>query len=550
MQDHSRLLRRDYLIILAVSAIVFLPFLGGIQLFDWDEINFAECSREMILSGNYLRVQIDFEPFWEKPPLFFWFQAAAMWLFGIGEYAARFPNAICGILTLCFLYFAGNRWHGRTFGWLWALVYFGSLLPHLYFKSGIIDPWFNLFTFGALFFFIESLDSSTRGQSYFRSLFSGLLLGLAILTKGPAAPLMAGLTLFFYILLHYRSFRIPYRQLILVSAGALFPAFIWFGLETLQNGPWFVEEFIRYQYRLFSTPDAGHQGFPGYHLVVLLLGCFPASVFAIPAFSRKIQLDGIPSGLKSWMIILFWVVVVLFSIVQSKIVHYSSLAYFPLTFLAALYLAERLDSGKRIPKSILIGLGTISMIYFLASFLLPILGQNPQWIAVQDEFAAAQLQAEVDWRAWQGLVAFTLPLGFIWFILRLKKKKLFSAIHILFLTQLVFIHLALFFFSGRIQQHTQGATIAFFKERAGEDCYIRPLFKTYGHLFYAEKSAHLKVPEDKDSRWLFEGDVDKDVYIIRRIHQALWIENYKPAIKEIDRKNGFVFYKREKVIQE
>jgi 4-amino-4-deoxy-L-arabinose transferase-like glycosyltransferase len=38
--------------------------LGAVHLFDWDEINFAECSREMLATGDYLRVYIDFQPFW------------------------------------------------------------------------------------------------------------------------------------------------------------------------------------------------------------------------------------------------------------------------------------------------------------------------------------------------------------------------------------------------------------------------------------------------------------------------------------------------------
>ena len=62
-------------LITVVSAVVFLPFLGNVHLFDWDEINFAESAREMLVSGDYFRVQVGFRPFWEKPPLFFWLQA-------------------------------------------------------------------------------------------------------------------------------------------------------------------------------------------------------------------------------------------------------------------------------------------------------------------------------------------------------------------------------------------------------------------------------------------------------------------------------------------
>ena len=136
-----------YLLIIVVGGLLFFPFLGNVALFDWDEINFAEIAREMIVSGDYLNVQINFQPFWEKPPLFIWMQVLSMKLFGINEFAARFPNAICGIITLIVLYEMGRKLFNARLGMIWALVYAGSILPFFYFKSGIIDPWFNLFIF-------------------------------------------------------------------------------------------------------------------------------------------------------------------------------------------------------------------------------------------------------------------------------------------------------------------------------------------------------------------------------------------------------------------
>ena len=101
------------ILILILSLIYFIPFLGQAHLFDWDEINFAEAAREMILTGNYSRVQINYEPFWEKPPLFFWMQVGCMKLFGISEFAARLPNAICGIFTLNILYFYEGNFYKK-----------------------------------------------------------------------------------------------------------------------------------------------------------------------------------------------------------------------------------------------------------------------------------------------------------------------------------------------------------------------------------------------------------------------------------------------------
>ncbi len=139
-------------IIALLASLVFIPFLGRVHLFDWDEINFAESAREMIVSHDYSTVQIAYRPFWEKPPLFIWMEAASMKLFGVNAFAARLPNAIIGIITLLVIFNIGRRLLDERLGLWWTLIYAGSWLPFFYFKSGIIDPTFNLFIFLAIWF--------------------------------------------------------------------------------------------------------------------------------------------------------------------------------------------------------------------------------------------------------------------------------------------------------------------------------------------------------------------------------------------------------------
>src|SRR6185312_1630589 len=142
-----------YLSIIILSGIFFfIPFLGRVHLFDWDEINFAESAREMIVTGKYHRVQINFQPFWEKPPLFFWLQVASMKLFGINEFAARFPNAICGIVTLVTFFLIGKKFKSPRFGFIWAMSSLGSFRTHSYFQSRIIDTVFHYFILLTLLF--------------------------------------------------------------------------------------------------------------------------------------------------------------------------------------------------------------------------------------------------------------------------------------------------------------------------------------------------------------------------------------------------------------
>jgi 4-amino-4-deoxy-L-arabinose transferase-like glycosyltransferase len=536
-----------------LGALFFLPFLGGVHLFDWDEINFAEIAREMLATGDYLRPQINYEPFWEKPPLFVWMQALSMHVFGVNEYAARFPNAVCGILTLMFLYRIGQRLHNPQFGLIWAGAYLGSVLPFLYFKSGIIDPWFNLFIFAALYQFIlfywqkDGLGLTLKRNKWTYLLLGGFCLGLAILTKGPAAYLIVCLTLGVYWVYKRFRFYVNVSQFLLFSAMALLAAGLWFGVEFIKNGPWFFQEFIRYQIRLFQTEDAGHGGFPGYHFVVLLLGCFPASVFALralgklPQSSRPFQED-----FRRWMKFLFWVVLILFSLVQSKIVHYSSLAYFPLTYLAALCI-QHLIKGEIVFKGwIKKLLWGIAALYFLLINALPILALNIAALKplfAKDAFAVSNLGAQVNWTGLEVLPAWFLLLVLFLVQKSWKKQALERGFLYLFGGSTVFVFLTLVFFIKRIEGYSQRAVIEFFEAHSQEDCYISThAYKSYAHLYYAQKRPQSN-PKHSDYEWLLRGPVDKPTYFICKIHRAKELSN-EPTLEEIGRKNGFVFWKR------
>lgn len=180
--------------LLIIYFFFFVSFNGGVHLFDWDEINFAEIAREMIVTKDYLNVKVNYLPFHEKPPLFMWLQVLSMKLFGINEFAARFPNVICGLMSIMVLFLIGRRLVNNKFGYLWIITYCCSFLPFFYFKSGIIDPWYNLFIFLSLYFIIKYFESSKSLEIVFSAIFCGL----ALLTKGPVVILILLLTTIIY----------------------------------------------------------------------------------------------------------------------------------------------------------------------------------------------------------------------------------------------------------------------------------------------------------------------------------------------------------------
>ncbi|SFC29773.1 ArnT family glycosyltransferase [Spirosoma endophyticum] len=543
------------LVLAGLGILFFIPFLGGVRLFDWDEINFAECAREMMVLGDYLHVHIDFKPFYEKPPLFFWFQSIMMHLFGINEFSARLPNAVCGIITLVYLYNLGQKLHGHRFGLLWSLAYLGSVTPHLYFRSGIIDPFFNLFIFiGLVNLIFASWKRERLGgaltvpkSEWTYVVTGGLVLGLAIMTKGPVAYLIICLALGVYGLLsRFRWFITP-LQFIAFSIAASVVSLAWYGLDIFLHGPALMREFLAYNIRLFSTPDAGHAGFPGYHIIILLVGCFPASIFGIRALGTLFIERNYQREFRRWMLILFWVVLVLFSIVQSKIVHYSSLCYFPLTYLAALTLMQLEERKIQFNNWMRAGLLLVGGIYVAAIIGLPILAHRMDLVksvADQDPFTQGNLDATINWTGWEVLpgvwLLIILILALVWFSQREPDK----AIVVLFGGMAVFITLTLWFFIGRIEGISQDAAMRFFEKAQGQNVYVKAYgYHSYGPYFYTQKQAPTN-PNYYNDEWLLRGRIDKDVWFIRKASEQPTLLDSLHDVRKTGAENGFVFYTR------
>lgn len=539
---------------LGLVIAIFIPFAGNVHLFDWDEINFAEAAREMLVTGDYVTMQINFKPFWEKPPLFIWMQLFSMKLFGVNEFAARFPNALAGVFTLVFLYNFGKRVRNSDFAIVWCLIYMASFLPFFYFKSGIIDPWFNLFiSSGCGYFLLYQFKRKhfkelhlAHHPSYYVVL-SGLLIGLGILTKGPVALLIYGAFVGVYFIITMFDKFFKFKDLLLLILSVALVTALWFGYEVWRNGWWFVKEFVVYQIRLFKTQDAGHGGPFYYHWVVLLFGCFPASAFMIDEFFRAENKEGHKHLLKLGMIAQFFIVLVLFSIVKTKIVHYSSFCYFPLSYLAAvnIYRLLKEETGfTEIHKSILLVTGGVLTLLFV---LLPIVGMNIADIIpyVKDKFAVGNMQAEVTWE-WYYFVPGVLLLVVIVYTLTLfSKNKLKEAVLALSWGNIVVMIVAVALFPPNIEAYSQRAAIEFYQSLKGKDVYVQPLgFKSYAHLFYSEKQPQTN-PNHAETYWLLTADIDKDAYFVsKNISEQEYAQFASSGLEIIGRKNGFVFYRR------
>ena len=554
---------------LVYGLIFIFPTLGDFYLFDWDEINFAESSREMLVSGDFFHVQINFEPFHEKPPLFFWLQVLSMKVFGINAFAARFPNALLGVFTPIILFMMGTKIKNSSFGILWSLVYLLGLLPSLYFRTGIIDPYFNLFIFTSIYFgYLHFSNEEVKNKIHL--VLSGFFAGLALITKGPVAVLIISIVFIFFLFI--RKLKIDIMSILVFFITILGCSLIWYGYEIWQSGPWFIIEFIKYQIELFSMPVAGHQQPFYYHVLVLLFGCFPFSFFALKIiFSSKTS-----PPFQALMRILFWVVLILFTIVSTKIVHYSSLAYFPLSYLATIEM-QKLQFGKKLSMffktifiafAFLISTGLTMGIYALIA--------QPEFMyeSIKDPYIQEIMKTPLDWNGFEYLIPLLILTGSILFI-ALSSKRLIQSI-ILYL-----VFLGMFFsFSSKlilpkIDFLLQGHLIQFYDSISLDKKYISTVgFKSYAHYFYAQtdqltKTDHLKTKKieildthfDVDSfhdltksqknkyssyvvNWMIDGNIDRPCYLVTKSNRRVNQLEQNKNLDIVYNKLGYKIFKR------
>ncbi len=561
------------MLIVVAGLLLFLPGLGLTPLFDWDEINFAESAREMLLTGNWWQVSIDFHPFWEKPPFFIALQALSMSLLGVNEVAARLPNAITGALTLMLLYRIGLFIYDKKFAILFPLIYLATFAPHLYFKSGLIDPLFNLL----IYFGIYSLFRCNVAERHKRNRFvllAGLLIGVAVLTKGPVALLITMLTSVALLTIRRKSIHFSRRETFLFFAMLLLASSPWYIFVTIKNGLWYPIEFIRYQIELAASTGTAHTQPFYYHFVVLLLACFPFSALLFARFRKPASSGQRVIQFRWWNWMLLAVVLLIFSIVKTKIIHYSSLAWFPIAFLVSeyIYLSIRGKAGAKAPLVARLLYLFLLLLWTGAVFLFLYIARHPELIIpyIKDPFVLRILEIELSWPVILVLPALILFAGGIVFYRCWVRGRLARGLPFLLLASLIFLQSLLYTFVPRIEKYTQGPAIEFYRKIAPEEKYVEVLgFKSYAHLFYAckkeednssplfleyiekiraERKLPAKWPEARVfnavyRQWLLEGDIDRTAYFVAKVPSYKnWKEKY--ALEEIGQKGGFVFLKR------
>ncbi len=173
-------------LVAGITAFIIFFHLGSFPLLDPDEPVYAETPKEMIVFGDFVSPRIYGEYWYDKPPMYYWLVAAAFKVFGVNEFAARFPSALLGVLCVLLVHQAGSRLFGQTAGIAGALVLATSIEYFYVAKAAVTDITLTLFLTAALLSFLE--------KKYVLFYFFA---ALATVTKGPIGLVFPAAIIFF-----------------------------------------------------------------------------------------------------------------------------------------------------------------------------------------------------------------------------------------------------------------------------------------------------------------------------------------------------------------
>jgi 4-amino-4-deoxy-L-arabinose transferase-like glycosyltransferase len=338
---------------IAIAAIMFaFPLFVPFPLLDPDEGLHASIAQEMVERGDWITPSFLGQPFFDKPILYTWCQAASLAAFGPREWAVRLPGLMFGLLGAVTTGLLAWRMFGRATGWIAGVFYATTILPTAMAQAASHDvalvPCVNLA--------ILLLWESDRAIAAF-TVGAGLFVGLSILTKGLLGVAVVGLAYGGSLLLTRRVTPMVLLQGIAVLLIAGLVAAPWYlALESHQPG--FLRYYFLERHLLgFSTATQPHSHQHWwYYLPILLGGGLPwigylrwAGIEGLGISDWRLAVDGnqlktdstsqslIPNRSSPIPLLWIWLIgwTVFLTVARSKLATYVWPAFPPLAILAA-----------------------------------------------------------------------------------------------------------------------------------------------------------------------------------------------------------------------
>ncbi len=285
-----------------IALAMILP-LGTFGLLEPDEGRYAEIGREMAAAdGDWLIPHLNGIPHYQKPPVFYWLTAISLKTFGVSEFAARLPVALCAMGTLLFSIGISRRLYGNELSAKLTLVILASS-PLFFILSRLITPdtTMTFWITGAIYSLTRAQESRRWGWLLF------VFAGLGFLTKGPVSFLIPFCAAIGYSISLKRttgqSLRLPWVSGIILS---LLIGLSWFLILAIRV-PELADYFWKYELvERFGSSAHGRSRPVWFFIPIIIVGFLPWTIVSFQMTPRIVRLRSERAGLFiGWLVIPF-----------------------------------------------------------------------------------------------------------------------------------------------------------------------------------------------------------------------------------------------------
>lgn len=271
----------DLIILTLIIGAIYFVSLGVPPLYIPDEGRYAEIGREMLLLHQYVTPHLDGLPYFEKPPLAYWFIAFFEWIFGMSEWAVRSTDAFFGIATCLMAYISGRLCFNRLTGIWAALILSSSILFFAVTRLLNTDACLTFALSLALFSFITWVKLLQEGKSHPSLLYCTYIgSSLAVLAKGLIGMVFPGLILILWMLFTSNWRLLKKMHLVRGIIIFLIIATPWHLLAQKQNPTFYYEYFYVNHYLRFVSPIM-HREMNKLAYIGLFIGGFLPWIFVL-----------------------------------------------------------------------------------------------------------------------------------------------------------------------------------------------------------------------------------------------------------------------------
>ena len=289
--------RLVWLAVLLFGLALFVWQLGETGLVDETPPLFAAAARAMAETGDWLTPRVNGLPRYDKPPLVYWLMGLGYLLPGqagwnpLGTWAARLPSALSSTGLMLLMASTLLRWPQpdrprRLMALTAPLAFALSPLVLLWSRIAVSDALFSALLASSLLLFWRCHAAAGR-----RWWIAWLVLGLAVLAKGPVAVVLAALTLGLFAW-RQRAFRLLWDRLrpwpgLLLTAVVALP---WYALMLLVEGRPFWNSFFGYHnLQRFTGVVNNHLQPWWFFLPVLLVASLPFTPLLLAGLAQALR---------------------------------------------------------------------------------------------------------------------------------------------------------------------------------------------------------------------------------------------------------------------